>query len=99
MEDIARDKAREHVKNLRGFYSNLISFAVVNVVLILVNLATTPNQLWFYWVTLFWGIALIFHAVDVFTIRGKYFGQDWEDRKIDKIMEEQRGDEDSRKAG
>lgn len=83
-------EAREHVRALRGFYSHLLTYLVVNVILVAVNLITSPNNLWFYWISLFWGIGLIMHALDVFTLRGKYLGRDWEDRKTKEIMEKKR---------
>ena len=88
-------RAQEQVQSLKGFYANLISYAAVNFVLIVVNAITTPGEWWFYWVTIFWGIGLIFHALDVFTLRGKYLSKEWEERKIQEVMDKDR----KRKAG
>ncbi len=46
---------------------------------------TSPNELWFYWPMLGWGIGIATHAVGVFGI-----GKDWEERKIQQLMEEER---------
>jgi len=86
MGDEKYERARQRVKELKGFYSNLISFLAINIVLLVINLITTPGKLWFYWVTIFWGIGLIFHALRVFTIRGKFMGEEWEKKKIDELM-------------
>jgi hypothetical protein len=75
------------VHELRGFYSNLITYVIVNVFLIIINLVTSPDALWFYWVTIFWGIAVLIHASKTFILRGKFLGTDWEERKIREIME------------
>jgi hypothetical protein len=80
-------EARGRVRELRGFYSHVLTYIVINAALIVLNLIVSPNDLWFYWVSIFWGIGLIFHAIDVFAIRGRYFGSDWEDRKTKEIMD------------
>ena len=88
-------QAKERVETLKGFYANLISYVAINLVLIVINLAVSPNTLWFYWVTIFWGVGLIFHAVDVFALRGRLLSQEWEERKIREVMNK----EHRRKAG
>ncbi|HEX21141.1 MAG TPA: 2TM domain-containing protein [Actinobacteria bacterium] len=78
----------------RGFYSHLISYVTINIVIIIINLLTSPDNLWFYWVTIFWGIGIFFHALDTFTIRNKTIGKEWEKKKSQQIE-----DEEQRKAG
>ncbi|WP_332448591.1 2TM domain-containing protein [Methanoculleus sp.] len=46
----------------------------------------SPNSLWFYWVTFFWGIAVVLHGISVY-VEGRIFGRAWEERKIREIME------------
>jgi hypothetical protein len=50
----------------KGFRLHLIIYAVVNALLIVVNLMTTPDKLWFYWPLLGWGIGLAGHAFGVY---------------------------------
>lgn len=45
----------------KGFLAHLYVYVIVNVFLALVNHLTSPDQLWFYWVPLAWGIGLAFH--------------------------------------
>jgi hypothetical protein len=81
--------AKSRVNQLRGFYIHLTTFIVVNAFLIVLNLLTSPDTLWFYWVTLGWGVGIVAHALQVygsFTI----FGKDWENRKIKQYMEQER---------
>jgi len=59
---------------------------LVNVVLLVINLVTSPDTLWFYWVTIFWGIAVIFHAATVFMFNHPLFGKKWEEKKTREIM-------------
>jgi hypothetical protein len=37
-------------------------------------------------VTIFWGIAVLLHAAKVFLLRGRFLGEEWEKKKIKKLM-------------
>ena len=87
MSDEQYDKAKKKVEELKKFYSNLVTYIVINLVLIIINLVTSPGSLWFYWVTIFWGIAILLHASRVFIFKGKFLGEKWEQKKIKEIME------------
>jgi len=89
MNDEKYEKAKKRVKELKDFYSNLISYASVNVILIIINLVTSPGSLWFYWVTIFWGIGVLIHASKVFVLKGKLLGEEWEEKKIKELMEKE----------
>jgi len=89
MNEEKYEKAKKRVEGLRKFYGNLVTYAVINVILIIINLVTSPGSLWFYWVTIFWGIAILLHASKVFVFRGKFFGEEWEEKKIKEIMEKE----------
>ncbi|PKL60073.1 MAG: histidine kinase [Methanomicrobiales archaeon HGW-Methanomicrobiales-4] len=78
--------AHRKVQKLKAFYSNLGAFLIVNLMLIVINLFTSPNILWFYWVTIIWGIFLVWNGFNVFTGE-KIMGKDWEEQKIQKYME------------
>lgn len=75
--------AKRHVVKLRAFYTSLAIFVVVNVLLLLVDLATDDGW-WFWWVTLFWGIGLLFQGFDLVSDR---WGHDWEERKIQEQLD------------
>ena len=84
-EDARYKAAKSRVAQLRGFYVHLTTYIVVNVFLVVLNLLTSPDTLWFYWVTLGWGVGIVAHALQVygsFTI----FGKDWEDRKVQEYL-------------
>lgn len=49
-----------------GFYLHAAVFAIVNIVLLVVNLKKTPGNLWIKWVLLDWGVGLATHAWIVF---------------------------------
>ena len=84
-EDDRYKAAKSRVAQLRGFYVHLTTFIVVNLFLLVLNLLTDADNLWFYWVLLGWGIGIVAHALQVygsFTI----FGKDWEDRKVQEYL-------------
>ncbi len=95
MNDIKVDEekyklAKKRVEEIKGFYGHLFAYIGVNVVLIVINLVTSPFVLWFYWVTAFWGIGVFWHAMGVFVFN-KFTGIGWEKKKIEEIMEEMEG--------
>ena len=89
-EEESYKRAKKRVGELRGFYEHLIAYVVVNIMLVIINLVTSPDTLWFYWITIFWGIGVIWHAISVFGKRGK-LGKNWEEKKIKEIMEKEKG--------
>ena len=63
-----RQLAIEHLRKKREFIQHLVVYVVVNLVLNLIWLFTTPGG--FYWPMfplLIWGIGIVFHAIDVFS--------------------------------
>lgn len=86
-EEIKYQRAKERVKALRGFYIHLTAYVVVNLFLFLLDIFVSPDNLWFYWPLLGWGIAIVLHAVSVFGF-GRLSSADWEATKIREIMEE-----------
>ena len=84
-EENKRREAIDYVKQLRRFYRDLMSFIVINVILVVINLISSPHQLWFYWVTIFWGLGLFYHAITVFGPARK-FNKEWEERKVQEYL-------------
>ncbi len=82
-----REEAKKRVIDLQGFYKHLYSYIAVNIILIIINLVTSPKDLWFYWVTVFWGIGIIWHAFRIFG-KNRIFSRDWGERKMKETMGE-----------
>lgn len=80
--------AKKRVQEVKGFYGNLTAYIVVNIFLVIVNLMTSPEHLWFYWPMLGWGIGVLFHGLRVFNYM-PFLGKDWEERKMKEFMEEE----------
>jgi uncharacterized membrane protein YecN with MAPEG domain len=89
MNDERYKKAKRRVEELKKFYGNVVTYVAINIILIIINLVTSPGTLWFYWVTIFWGIAILLHASRVFILRGKFLGEEWEQKKIRELMEKE----------
>ncbi len=83
-EQTRYEEARKRVEEIKGFYVHLASYVLINAALILINLLTSPNNLWFIWPLFGWGIGLIVHA---FSVYSGLWGKSWEERKIKEIME------------
>ena len=49
-----------------GFYKHLAVYGLVNIGLLVINLAATPGVWWFYWPLLGWGAALGVHGARVY---------------------------------
>ena len=89
-EEIERYKrAQEQVKNLKGFYVHLIIFVMSMAVIIYINLKFTPEHYWFVYALLGGGIGLVFHALGTFN-KNSVFSKDWENRKIQEFIEEEK---------
>lgn len=79
-------RARRRVKKTRDFYEHLVLYIAVNLILFGINMLFSPDSLWFYWVTFFWGIGVVLHGFGVY-VEGRIFGRDWEEKKIREFLE------------
>ncbi len=72
--------ARKRVRQKRKFYTHFMSWLVMSVFFILLNLFTA-DFFWAIFPILGWGVAIAFHAIKVFSFT---YGDDWEQREIEK---------------
>ena len=68
-----------------GFRTHLLVYAMVNAGLVIINLTTSPDHLWFQWPMFGWGIGLAAHAVTVY-----FHGEGVRDRMIEAEFEKLR---------
>jgi hypothetical protein len=64
--DTAGRRAQRQASAKLGIYIHLIAYIAVNLLLVVVNLSTTPQLLWFLWPLFGWGIGLFAHWFAVF---------------------------------
>ncbi|MCB0632082.1 MAG: 2TM domain-containing protein [Saprospiraceae bacterium] len=62
-----RDQAKARVE----FRIHVFIFIAVIVLLAIINLFTSPENLWFIWPMLGWGIGLVVHALRVYVFSGE----------------------------
>lgn len=91
-EDKLYRKAERLVNRKVKFYRYLVAYVIANVILFAVNLfeihgnLSSINQLWFLWITILWGIWLVFHYFKLFIFDDK-FDDDWMEEKIQKEID------------
>lgn len=82
---LEEQKAMEYVRDIKAFYSNLASYAVIIPFLFFVNYSTSPGYWWAWWPTLGWGLGLAIHAINTFEVFS-FFGPDWERKQVEKRL-------------
>ena len=89
-------KAKERVNAIRGFYTHLFTYIIVNLALFIINYLSrgVHGGWWFYWPMIGWGIGLASHAFSVFGAYG-IWGQKWEEKKIKEYMEKDEAEKES----
>ena len=85
--------AKQHVQKQKEFWGHLTLFLIVNAILITLNLAKTPDKLWFHWVLMGWGAGLLLNGFQVF---GNGIAKNWEARKIQDVVKQDEEEETSR---
>jgi len=75
----------EHVRDIKAFYSHIITYVLVITGLFILNLITSPGYLWVLWAALGWGIGLVSHGISVFEVFN-FFGPDWERKQVEKRL-------------
>lgn len=90
--------AYRKVKRIKGFYSHLRVYVIVNLIIIVSNLNHDFSGFGFnvdglfewntYSTAIYWGIALVIHAFTVFG-RDIFFSDDWEEKKIQEYMKKE----------
>ena len=87
--------AYKRVKRIKGFYTHLVIFIVINSIVIINNSFQSSNTFLWSWknfsTALFWGIGLLAHGLSVFG-RNIFFGKNWEEKKIQELMEKEKSE-------
>jgi hypothetical protein len=82
------ERAKERVKEIKDFYSHLITYIAVISFLVFINLKFSPRHLWFYWPMLGWGLGVLFHGLRAFDFT--FMSKEWEEKKIREFMNEEK---------
>lgn len=70
-EDPAWERAKRRVKNLSDFYYHLMTYVLVNALLVIIDRRVDGGQEvlgldWAYWVIFGWGFGIVGHAIYTF---------------------------------
>ena len=100
-KNIAKQAAEKRVKELKGYYRHIVVFIVVNGLLYLLQTGILtsllpdafPKESYYYeWITtniLIWALILVVHTLILFRHKVTFFKK-WEERQIQKYMDEDR---------
>ena len=91
IEEIQYQEALQRVKKIKGFYSHLFVYVVINLMIVIVNIqGLKPGESYFklenFFTAFFWGIGLLAHGLSTFMPQW-IFGKSWEDKKIKEFIE------------
>jgi len=96
-EQIQYENALKRVKKVKGFYTHLIVYVIINIMIIIVNIQNLDKeesyfQLENFFTAFFWGIGIVAHALSVFG-PNLFLGNDWEEKKIKELMEKEKSEQ------
>ncbi|PSU34927.1 2TM domain-containing protein [Photobacterium lutimaris] len=78
-------KVIEQVREIKGFYSHLVTYVLVIAMLFVINFMTDPSYIWAWWPAMGWGIGIVSHGLSAFEVFN-FFGAEWEKRQIEKRL-------------
>ncbi len=85
-EEELEKRIRARVGRIREFYTHLVAYLIINMMLVGIWYVTTKGFPWFVFPLGGWGIGLFFHWYSVYVEEG-FLGRSWEDRKVKELMD------------
>ncbi|UQD57755.1 2TM domain-containing protein [Flavobacterium sp. K5-23] len=87
------EMARKKVKKLKGFYTHMLIYLIGVVLFVLKEYFGAPLNFFpvkylSFMVMAIWSVAFFISAIDIL-ITFQFFGKNWEERKIQRIMEKE----------
>ncbi|MEN9488490.1 MAG: hypothetical protein RL494_755 [Bacteroidota bacterium] len=94
IDEIRYQEALQRVKKIKGFYTHLIVYIVINTIIFTLNVQHQKEgesifQFDNFGTALFWGIGLVAHGLSVF-LPNFVLTKNWEERKIKELMEKEK---------
>ncbi len=65
---VAREEERKQLQFKLSFWIHFATYAFVMAVLVMINLAKTPEEFWVLWPAIGWGIGVLAHGATVFIV-------------------------------
>jgi uncharacterized integral membrane protein len=96
-EQIQYEKALKRVKKMKGFYTHLLVYVIINLMIVIINFQNLKTgesyfKLDNFFTAFFWGIGLVAHGLSVFG-PDFFLGNDWEEKKIKELMEKEKSNQ------
>jgi uncharacterized integral membrane protein len=93
-EQMQYERALKRVKKIKGFYTHLLVYVVINLMIVIINIQNLKTgesyfKLENFFTAFFWGIGLLSHFLSVFG-PDLFLGKNWEERKIKELMEQEK---------
>ena len=93
-EQLKYESALKKVKRIKGFYTHLLVYIVINIMIIIVNIQELDKgesyfQFKIFSTVFFWGIGLVAHGLSVFG-PDIFLGSNWEEQKIKELMDKEK---------
>jgi len=88
-EEIKYNEALKRVEKIKGFYTHLIIFVLMNVFFIIIKaqkIDEGESISEVFYVTISWGIGVVLHGLKAFD-RLPFLGKNWEEQKIKEYLE------------
>lgn len=73
------------VRRIRAFYLHAFRYVLVMLVLLAINVVSTPHKWWVMWPALGWGAALLAQGLGAFELL-PVLGADWERREVERRL-------------
>ena len=90
-EEIKYQEVLKRVKKLKGFYTHLAVYIMINIMIVILNIQNLEaGESYFkkenFFTAFFWGIGLLAHALSTF-VPTWFLGNNWEEKKIKEFMD------------
>lgn len=97
LDEIRYQEAQKRVRKIKGFYTHLIVYVVINIMIVIVNIQNLqPGESYFqlknFFTLLCWGIGLLAHALSVF-LPTMLLGKNWEEKKIKELIDREKNNQ------
>ncbi|WP_049723035.1 helix-turn-helix domain-containing protein [Gilvimarinus polysaccharolyticus] len=78
-------QAIEYVRDIKAFYTSILTYFVVIPFLFFVNWMTSPGYIWAWWPAVGWGGGLLLQGLNVYECFN-FFGPKWEKKRVEKRL-------------
>jgi len=72
---------------VKRFYFHALVYILMNMLLLVVNVITSPERLWFYYPLLGWGLLLLGHEIFVFERSGYFNKRSESEQRVPELSE------------